>query len=232
MAKASITDGAWDAIEVWWGERFGEAFLAHLRPGVERSRLDELEKLVGRPLPADFRSAYQRHDGQEEFYEHAGEGKLVPGLCFGLPLMPLDEIEHELDNWRSTIAEIKAAGELAELDADQASVPEAHVKLQHMNPLWVPFASDSGGNFLAIDLDPDSAGAPGQVINMGPDEHTKYVIAESFGAFLSYVAAELRGGNYTLVEDEPGEWALNIGTPEGTEHYFDALPVLFGDDDA
>lgn len=230
--KAQLVDGAWDSLEVWWRERFGEPFLAHLRPGVSASMLDELEKVVGRPLPADFRASYQRHDGQEEFYDDGGEGKLVPGICFGLPLMPLDEIEHELEAWRELIEELKADGSLAEFDEDQESQPEGHVKPVYMDPLWVPFASDSGGNFLAIDLDPDTQGTVGQVINMGRDEHTKYVIAPSFGAFLSYVATELRGGNYTLTEDEPGEWALNIAQPEGTEHYFDALPVLFGDEEA
>ena len=52
--------------------------------------------------------------------------------------------------------------------ADQ-TVPEGQVRPVFMHPMWIPFADDSGGNFLGIDLAPDVEGLPGQVINVGAD---------------------------------------------------------------
>lgn len=226
----ALIDGAWDDLESWWGDRFGEAFLAHLNPGATTADLEALEAVIGRPLPDDFMAAYRRHDGQADMYEQDGEDKLVPGLLFGLPLMPIEAVIEELANWRALREELEADGSLEEFDEEQASCPSGHVKPVFANPFWVPFADDGGGNFLAMDLDPDTQGHVGQVINMGRDEDVKYVIAPSFGAFMRHLADELKRGNFSLVEDEPGEWALNIGEPEGTEHYFDALPVLYGDE--
>jgi hypothetical protein len=45
------------------------------------------------------------------------------------------------------------------------------------------------------------------------------------------VAGELSRGNFKLVEESPGEWSLNIGKPEGTTHYLDAVRMLYGEDE-
>jgi cell wall assembly regulator SMI1 len=95
--------------------------------------------------------------------------------------------------------------------------------------MWVPFADDGGGNFLGLDLAPDEDGTAGQVIVYGREEDVKYVLAPSFGAYLYHVAKELKRGNFVLEEEEPGEWALNIGEPEGTTHYLDAVHELYGE---
>lgn len=49
------------------------------------------------------------------------------------------------------------------------SDPAGAVKRSIMRPGWIPFADDTGGNFLAVDMDPGPTGHPGQVIAIGTD---------------------------------------------------------------
>jgi cell wall assembly regulator SMI1 len=221
----------WDTLEAWWEAQLGPDFKSCLRPGASETELDALESLVGAPLPADFRAAYRRHDGQSEFYQQGDDELLLPGIFFGLPMMPLARIASQLKELRALIAEMVADGSLESLNEDQGSVPEGQVQPVFMHPMWIPFADDSAGNFLGIDLAPDVEGLPGQVINFGDEEDVNVVIAPSFGAYLHHVAGELSRGNFKLVEESPGEWSLNIGKPEGTTHYLDAVRMLYGEDE-
>jgi len=68
-------------------------------------------------------------------------------------------------------------------------------------------ARDWGGNCLAIDLAPGTAGQWGQVILMGRDYDCKYVVARSWGAFLASVADDLNSDKVFVVE-EGGELKL------------------------
>lgn len=230
MSDDRVVDAAWDDLEAWWGAHMGPEFMRYLNPGASDEALDALESLVGAPLPRDFRLAYARHDGQESFYEADGDDKLLPGLFFGLPMLPVHDVAEELRNWREFITEAEEDYPPEALNEHQRSYPEGHVKPVYAHPMWIPFADDSGGNFLGIDLAPDDDGTVGQVIVFGREEHTKYVLAPSFRAYLRQVADELKRGNFVLEEEAPGEWSLNIGHPEGTTHYFDAVRELFGEE--
>ena len=66
----------------------------------------------------------------------------------------------------------------------QKSFPKGHIKCQYANPNWIPLITDNAGNHIAIDMDPDVDGIPGQVIIFGRDFDTKYVIAPNWAQFL------------------------------------------------
>ena len=70
----------------------------------------------------------------------------------------------------------------------------------YASPGWIPFASDSGGNCLGIDLDPGPTGTRGQVINFGRDEDEKFVLAPSMNEFLEWFADQLESGNFLIRE--------------------------------
>lgn len=226
---AGLVETAWNDLETWWREHLGEDFESLLNPGASRADFKALERAVGRKLPADFVAAYRRHDGQAEAYEddEGGEGN-VPGLFFGMPLLPLQDVVEELQVWREVLADLAADGTLGELDESQSSHPPDHVKPVYANPFWVPFARDGAGNHLAVDLDPDTLGTVGQVIVFGRDEDVKYVLAPSFGAYLRHVADELGRGNFRLEEDDGGDLVLTVAEPEGIEHYLDAVRAIHG----
>ena len=128
------------------------------------------------------------------------------------------------------LAEWKNCFELSEDEELQQiesySVPEASIKEQYINRYWIPIAHDHGGNYLGIDLDPDSKGIHGQVINFGRDETVKYVIAHNITDLLAFIVQTLKNGTYTI--DEETFWSYGY---KAETHFFDelehmALPVF------
>lgn len=63
------------------------------------------------------------------------------------------------------------------------SFPPKHIKCRYVNPKWIPLGHDFASNYIGIDLDPDTEGKVGQVINFGRDENQKMVLAESLVEF-------------------------------------------------
>jgi cell wall assembly regulator SMI1 len=94
------------------------------------------------------------------------------------------------------------------------------------SPAWIPFASDDGGNFLAIDLEPVPGGDRGQVTNRGADELRHYTIAPDVLDFVKWMLAELAAGNHRIV-DEGGGFSFNTLRPP-TQHFLDSAKVIFG----
>lgn len=74
------------------------------------------------------------------------------------------------------------------------STPEGAIKKKYFHIKWIPLISDFGGNYIGIDLDPDSNGTKEQVIIFGRDEEDMIVLANSWGEFLDW--------NLDLIEKE------------------------------
>ena len=102
----------------------------------------------------------------------------VTGLLAGLEVYAVDAMYEEWKSWR-------------EFDGDAGlndpnlycSVPSKAVKCRYTNPKWIPLAHDYSANYIGVDLDPDTQGIIGQVINFGRDENTKRVFANSMAEF-------------------------------------------------
>lgn len=120
-----------------------------------------------------------------------------------------------LAEWQ-TFFNLSSDEELQQIES--YSVPEGSIKEQYINRYWIPIAHDHGGNFLGVDLNPDSNGIYGQVINFGRDETVKYVIAHNITDLLTFIAQTLKNGAYTI--DEETFWSY--GYREGA-HFFDEL---------
>jgi cell wall assembly regulator SMI1 len=79
-------------------------------------------------------------------------------------------------------------------------------------PGWIPLHWDGNRNYLGIDLDPGPRGVVGQVINFGGDEHSKYVLATSWGRFLEDFADELEAGNFAIGKYKYGACSAMSGS--------------------
>jgi len=66
------------------------------------------------------------------------------------------------------------------------SNPEGAIKKKYFHIKWIPLISDFGGNYIGIDLDPDTNGKKGQVIIFGRDEENMIVLANSWDEFLDW----------------------------------------------
>jgi cell wall assembly regulator SMI1 len=198
-----------------WLEAHLPETLKGLHQGADESQLLNIENVIGLRLPDALREFYRLHNGQ-----HDG-----PGLFYGLMFLSLEQVQQHweyLSNQTDGVSE----AEISDLSTLCSSHPEGRIKPLFANPRWIPFAYDFGGNYLGLDFDPDISGTPGQVINFGRDEDAKYVLAESFPAFIEWYVSQLVSGNFEIrQEDEDGK-SFNTLHPSSS-HFFDALKTLF-----
>ncbi|WP_315822649.1 SMI1/KNR4 family protein [Paraflavitalea speifideaquila] len=78
-------------------------------------------------------------------------------------------------------------------------------KIGRLYTHWIPIFCDHSGNFAGIDLDPDTKGIKGQVINFGRDESLKFQIAPNLTAFLVFIRKRIESGKCDkaiVLEDE------------------------------
>jgi cell wall assembly regulator SMI1 len=84
---------------------------------------------------------------------------------------------------------------------------EGPVRAHTWNRRWIAFASNGGGDDLALDLDPPEGGVVGQVITQSRDREKVRVLAPSFRAYLEGFAVDLEHGRYeATIEEEVLVW--------------------------
>jgi cell wall assembly regulator SMI1 len=203
----------WAVIHGWLG-RHHPGMLGLLRGPADPTEFGRLEAKIGYSLPDDFKASYLIHDGSEP----------VSGILIGLPLMPLQEVGRQWQNW-ADIADDE--GTVVDLSEDCRSYPAGAVKPLYANRGWVPFAGD-GMNFVALDFDPGPAGRPGQVINAGRDDEIRYVIAGNFADFLGFVASQFSAGRVVLNADTPPDAPRWLALAGGKRDLLTGLRQLLG----
>ncbi|MER7703835.1 SMI1/KNR4 family protein [Kitasatospora sp. NPDC097605] len=162
-----------------------------LPPPVTTAALDEAERRLGRPLPADLRALYLIADGSGD--EALG---LFGNLCW-MPLARLVTINADLrepvwpgweNSWDSVV-----------LDA----YPPDTVRRCHEHPGWLPFATADDGNYLAVDMSPAHAGRPGQVIQIGRDYYDgPLYVCDSITSLVARYLELLEQDAYEVEEDD------------------------------
>lgn len=166
---------------------------------------------TGYEFPDDLRQIYRINNGASSVDVRYGAGNF--NFAFSHKFLPLNEI---IDLWNS----------LSTADNESlvgSSFPAGAVKTMYTNQRWIPILDDSGGNNIAVDLDPDVNGTVGQVINFGRDEMSKFVIAPSFEDFLKLILRQIEQGNVEVITEDDGvtHWHLR-----GSRHLTDGLRQL------
>ncbi len=173
-----------------------------LRGGASAEDIAKLESCFGTIIPEAYIDFLKCHNGEAEEI----------GLFLGFVVFGVDQIihEHQLSKkmYRKSIASI-------------SSFPQNKIKEDCYNPLWLPMATDGGGNFIALDLNPAQDGDYGQVISYGRDEQTMYVLATNFEDWLEFVTQNLRS-NCEVLEDDGTQYISWRGG-----HFFDDLDRIF-----
>ncbi|KAE8148224.1 hypothetical protein BDV25DRAFT_158730 [Aspergillus avenaceus] len=220
---------SWRKIEQWLENNYEELY-DNLCEGCTQNDINEMEHDLDCSLPLEVRESLMAHDGQER-------PGLPTGVIFGCMLLDCEEIVQEWKNWRTvndeflsssgimntplppkTSASSSSAAQSAGVTSSnplwrqdllerQDSHPPSAVQKAYAHPAWIPMARDWGGNCIAVDLAPGSAGKWGQVIIFGRDYDCKYVVARSWAAFLAVMAEDLCSGKVS-VDEETNELKL------------------------
>ncbi|WP_433440922.1 SMI1/KNR4 family protein [Nonomuraea sp. CA-141351] len=169
-------------------------------PALHGARRARLETRLPGPLPDDLRALYSHVDGD------GGEGLLDRHPWFGLEL--LENQSRRENRWWSAG---RTWRDHLERPIITSAGPPLAVRRMSDHPRWIPFATSTGGDFLAVDLAPGPGGRPGQVIRMGlhHDGGPGYVADSVTGLLRRHVDA-LRAGAYEV--ERGGLW-INLGEP-------------------
>jgi cell wall assembly regulator SMI1 len=126
-------------------------------------------------------------------------------------IQELYRLEEESYNWDELNFIIYQTGkyEVKRSDYDDlhdeslfSSSPEAAIKKKYFHHKWVPVFSDYSGNYIGIDLDPDTNGIKGQIINFGRDEADMFVIANNIEDFFDFFLSESKKSNSELLSSD------------------------------
>lgn len=168
----------------------------NLNPGATESQLANLEGLIGKPLPDDYKDLYRRYNGLDD------EGENVGNFFYGLTFIPLAEVEV---NYQYRVR----ATETGPLQKAHFAVKSDRAE----RPQWLTLGFDGSHVWLCLDLDPAEGGTHGQVILLDEEGETAFVVADSVGALLLDFARDLEAGRYSL-EPEAAEEGQDYLLPD------------------
>ena len=187
---------AWSAYRNLLASRAPEA-ARHLRPP---AAADDVEVLWAKAeAPSPLLGFLALHDGEKD------------GLGGGV-----------FPTWRplSVVGMLSAKAFLDELHADPGTCDaDRGVQPVWWCKGWLPWATNGGGDYLALDLDPGPGGLHGQVVYFGHADDYREVFAPSLTDAISLLTNDLESGELMVLEGPTGEfWSL------GYEVYDDLRP--------
>lgn len=143
-----------------------------LQQGASEEEFRDVETGLGFSLSEEMKDLYRVHNGQV---------REIGTECFvrNLTLSPLAEV---LENWRFLQEEFEPDEMEPEADAE--------IKPMAWNPKWIPIASNGGGDYLCLDMDPSERGQAGQVLYFWHDWGRRAVEASGLFAFLELCLEE------------------------------------------
>ena len=177
-------DEIWTRLETFLQQNSPQIY-AGLAPGATQAEIAETEARCGFPFPADERQSYLRHNGQllaEQGFSMSVGGQFIPGF-FGL--WSLAQVS---DLWEFYYC----PGIDAPISDDEATDPR--VKRVFLDPGWVGFAWDIGGNQICLDFDPALGGNVGQIVEFDHEAEGQRCLAPSFRAWMEMLVSDLETG--------------------------------------
>lgn len=175
----------WTEYDAFMQQAFGE-FYTPLLPGSSRAHILSVFEAYGAEPIEDFVTLYELCGGNDDDFwlSSVEEQGIAYAHIGGNPLMKLREIQ----------GEVKYAGKDVISDYPHQSLPAGFVKNNRMLSNRIPIHHDGGGNFIAIDLDPDTLGNYGQIITVDHEYEEQVVLAgnlKEYIAILYYFVKEL-----------------------------------------
>jgi cell wall assembly regulator SMI1 len=148
------------------------------------------------PLPADLSALYAIADGDD------GLGQLHGFVWFGLESLA----ELNADHWWVT----RGWQRYVHNSFVTEFGPPGAIRRVGDHPGWIPFATDTFGDYLAVDMAPGPNGRPGQVILIGRHQDAGPIyVAESVTELLRSHVDALRSDRFE--RDEDSELWINSG---------------------
>ncbi|MDM5278274.1 SMI1/KNR4 family protein [Paenibacillus silvae] len=178
MLKNSELKRNWDRLILNYEKKY-KGFSKNFNKGVSENELQKYEAQFGFKLPEHMKELYSICNGDND--------RFIAGSILGMKFLTIEKVYKHWKLQNDLLSSLSKT-DILNLNAQCTSLDPKKVKCQCFNPLWIPIADDSGGNYIGIDLDPDEHGEVGQIINFGRDENEKLVIANNMNEFVIQIA--------------------------------------------
>lgn len=172
--------GVWSYISKWYKEHTPKLF-NQLKVGASQNSIAKLNDILGVTLPEDFVASLMIYNGEVDFHDYQ--------------YLSSENIEK---TW-------KMMNEILKSKAFPSQLPD-NKKIEQMQDVWwhegwIPFAKDSAGNLMCMDLAPSSSGSKGQIIYWEKVEGPLLTQYKTFFHWLYAYEQALYGGYYKI-DDE------------------------------
>lgn len=174
-----------EKIENWLLENTGKILKLSLQKPATEDEIKELEKVMGKTLPGDFKGLYRWHNGLND-QENFGS------LFYGMDFFPVSRIIDEYRYKKEQYASEKTPLKKADKEIDSATMYTAG---------WIKFAFDGSHTGLFIDLAPTDQGNYGQIIFVDDEYETGILVANSTAELIRKFKDDLENNLYQLDED-------------------------------
>jgi cell wall assembly regulator SMI1 len=176
--EAAIRD-IWREIELWYKEK-APGILENLKPPASDEQIKEFEVRLGTSLPPDYRASLKVHNGDIYFHDY----KYL-------------RIDGVFKKWEMT-TKLKEDGKFEGRKVEEAV--RGIIQNSWWHRAWIPFAEDSCGNLLCIDMAPGTNGVEGQIIRMEIKSGPEFSGHKSFLSWLERYKNDLYAGKYEVHE--------------------------------
>lgn len=155
----------WEHLEAWLQAHEAKT-LADLNPPATTAEIKDLERKLGYRVPSDYLQCLQLHAGQQ------GKAKW---LFDGMEFLSIPNVVLSWEAWN----DLAKDGDLDGLK----SKPSEGIQPIWWSRSWIPFASNGGGDFLCLDMAPDTSGQLGQVIKIFHDFPNRELVSPNLNSW-------------------------------------------------
>ncbi len=177
----NATKAAWHRLERWYNDKATPVY-KQLKDGASEEEINELQNKLCMKLPDDLVASLRIHNGAVEFYD--SYQYLTTDRVFRI--------------W-SMMNEINQQGAFSTYDPKEST--RGIIQYTWWDQGWIPFAEDSEGNLICIDLNPDQNGKYCQVVYWEKVEGPLTSNYVSFFDWLWKYQTALRRGAYVFLEE-------------------------------
>lgn len=149
-----------------------------LNPPASSAEIEALETAIGYALPEELKALYRISNGQQDPYRvEPKEGQYAVNLFGHYDFLSIDQA---LSSYQFQLDLREELG--TDLDTYITVREGDFVDRVNWQKGWFPIAG-SDANQIAVDLNPPRGGTYGQLVNIGPDDDERAVLATSISEF-------------------------------------------------
>jgi cell wall assembly regulator SMI1 len=181
MADRMTVADSWKRVEAWLSVNVSAGSFK-LPQAASNADIERAETAMGCRMPEDVHESYRIHNGSNRIW------LFQQGF-----LMPLGGASAEGEDY-TVVGLWTGMLQCMETMKNERGTPKGPIKTDWWNQGWIPLTENEGGDYICIDLVPETGGHVGQVIDWWHEQAATAVLANSWADWLANLATQLEAG--------------------------------------